>query len=152
MRAIIASAMPVLPEDGSMIVRPSVSVPSASASWIMFQAMRSLMDPPGFCPSSLATIRTSPFGLSWLPPTFGVSVGPEMVARIDGVDPGGRRGVAARVEDADPTCRRIAAEQPARLVGQAVVGVADDLLQHGLGEGQPRRRRHGERGYRRLRM
>ena len=46
--------MPVLPDDGSMIVWPGVSVPSASASSIIARAMRSFTEPAGFCPSSLA--------------------------------------------------------------------------------------------------
>jgi hypothetical protein len=64
MRAIIAMAMPVLPDDGSMIVRPGVRVPSASASSIIFSAMRSFTDPAGFCPSIFPRIRTFGFGLS----------------------------------------------------------------------------------------
>jgi hypothetical protein len=44
----MAKAMPVLPDDGSMIVRPAASVPSASASRTMDSAMRSLMEPAGF--------------------------------------------------------------------------------------------------------
>ena len=72
MRAIIARAMPVLPDDGSMIVRPVVRLPSASASWTIFQAMRSLIEPPGFWPSSLARMRTAGLGLSALTSTIGV--------------------------------------------------------------------------------
>ena len=68
----MASAMPVLPDDGSMIVRPGVRVPSASASWTIRQAMRSLTEPPGFWPSSLARIRTSGLGLRLLTSTIGV--------------------------------------------------------------------------------
>jgi hypothetical protein len=41
-------AMPVLPEDGSMIVQPGVRVPSSSASVIIDRAMRSLTEPAGF--------------------------------------------------------------------------------------------------------
>jgi hypothetical protein len=47
-------------------------VPSASASWIIRQAMRSLIEPAGFCPSSLATMRTSGLGLMRLTSTIGV--------------------------------------------------------------------------------
>ena len=72
MRAIIDRAMPVLPEDGSMIVRPGVSTPSASASRTMFQAMRSLIEPAGFWPSSLARMRTSGLGLRRVTSTIGV--------------------------------------------------------------------------------
>ena len=65
-------AMPVLPDDGSMSVLPGVSVPSASASVIIFSAMRSFTEPAGFWPSILARMRTSGFGLSWLTSTSGV--------------------------------------------------------------------------------
>ena len=54
----MASPMPVLPDDGSRMVWPGFSVPSASAASTMALAMRSLTDPPGFWPSSLATMRT----------------------------------------------------------------------------------------------
>src|SRR5262245_44616814 len=64
--------MPVLPDDGSMIVRPAVRVPSASASCTICQAMRSLIEPPGFWPSSLARMRTRGLGLSALMSTMGV--------------------------------------------------------------------------------
>ena len=72
-RQIIARAMPVLPDDGSMIVWPGVSVPSASASAIIARAMRSFTDPAGFCPSSLPRMRTCGFGLSALTSMIGVS-------------------------------------------------------------------------------
>jgi hypothetical protein len=64
--------MPVLPDDGSISVRPGVRVPSASASRIIWRAMRSLIDPAGFWPSSLARIRTSGLGLRRLTSTIGV--------------------------------------------------------------------------------
>jgi hypothetical protein len=64
--------MPVLPEDGSMIVRPGARVPSASASATIRRAMRSLTEPAGFCPSSLARMRTSGLGLRALTSTIGV--------------------------------------------------------------------------------
>lgn len=42
-----ASPMPVLPEDGSMIVVPGLRTPSFSASRIIRAPMRSLTEPPG---------------------------------------------------------------------------------------------------------
>jgi hypothetical protein len=53
-RQIIPSEMPVLPEVGSRIVWPGVIAPSASATSIIDFATRSLTEPVGFCPSSLA--------------------------------------------------------------------------------------------------
>ena len=47
--------MPVLPEVGSMMTEPGPSRPRASASSIMALAMRSLTEPAGLKPSSLAT-------------------------------------------------------------------------------------------------
>ncbi len=73
MRAIIASAMPVLPDDGSMMRRPGTSTPSASASRTMLSATRSFTEPPGLAPSSLARMRTSGLGLSAETSTIGVS-------------------------------------------------------------------------------
>ena len=64
--------MPVLPDDGSMIVWPGCSWPSFSACSIMFLAMRSLTEPNGFWPSSLATMRTFGFGDRLLTSTIGV--------------------------------------------------------------------------------
>src|SRR5262249_41858038 len=64
--------MPVLPDDGSRIVEPGASTPSRSASSIIFSAMRSFADPPGFCPSSFAQILTCGLGDSWCTPTSGV--------------------------------------------------------------------------------
>src|SRR5436309_7851370 len=72
--------MPVFPEDGSRIVCPGRSRPSASAASIMLRAMRSFTDPPGFWPSSLARMRTAGFGLNWLTSTSGVL---PMVPRIE---------------------------------------------------------------------
>ena len=40
--------MPVLPEEGSRMVEPGRSVPSATAASIIERATRSLTDPPGF--------------------------------------------------------------------------------------------------------
>jgi hypothetical protein len=68
----MARAMPVLPDEGSMIVRPGARVPSASASCTIAHAMRSFTDPAGFCPSSLARMRTSGLGLSGVMSTIGV--------------------------------------------------------------------------------
>ena len=73
MRATMARAMPVFPEDGSTMVRPGVSVPSASAASIMERAIRSLTEPAGFWPSSLASSRTCRLGVSSLTSTIGVS-------------------------------------------------------------------------------
>src|SRR5438067_1794052 len=68
----MAMAMPVLPDDDSMIVDPAWRSPSFSASSIMALAARSLTDPPGFWPSSLARMRTLGLGLSSLTSTSGV--------------------------------------------------------------------------------
>src|SRR4029450_13187593 len=234
--------MPVLPDDGSMIVRPGLSVPSSSASWIIFQAIRSLIEPPGFWPSSLARMRTAGLGLNALtstsgvlpmssrteewpgiapivflsypvtillpvephlllgyrtvddavrpqhrrlplerddhvvpgrvgglrhvggrrvglgmrvavhhphdlePPSLGVAVGAQVVAGIDGVEPARLGSVAAGVEHPDPAGRGIPAQQPARLIGHAVVRVSHHLAPHGLGEGEGARL-HDRRGY-----
>src|SRR5947207_7052567 len=64
--------MPVFPEVGSRMMRPGVSEPSASACSIIFLAMRSLSEPVGLAPSSLAHSRTDGFGLSRGIPTSGV--------------------------------------------------------------------------------
>src|SRR5438270_4011618 len=55
--------MPVLPDEGSRIVWPGASVPSASAASTMATAMRSFTEPVGFWPSSLARMRTVGLGL-----------------------------------------------------------------------------------------
>ena len=68
----MASAMPVLPDDGSRMRLPGASVPSASASRTMALAMRSLTDPVGLALSSLATSRTPGLGLSSETSTAGV--------------------------------------------------------------------------------
>ena len=44
----MARAMPVLPDDGSMMVCPGLREPSRSASSMSDLAMRSLTDPAGF--------------------------------------------------------------------------------------------------------
>src|SRR5258708_1973161 len=49
--------MPVLPEVGSMITPPGLSLPDRSASSTIESAIRSLIDPPGFARSCL--IQTS---------------------------------------------------------------------------------------------
>src|SRR5262249_53301955 len=67
-----ARPIPVLPDDGSRIVAPGFSVPSRSASSTILSAIRSFEEPPGFCPSSLAHMRTSGFGESACTPTSGV--------------------------------------------------------------------------------
>src|ERR1700687_1765153 len=53
-----ASAMPVLPEVESRIVFPGRKLPVRSPSRTIQTAGRSLTEPPGLSPSSLATIRT----------------------------------------------------------------------------------------------
>jgi hypothetical protein len=53
-RQIIASEIPVLPEVGSRIVWPGSIAPSASAASIIERATRSLTEPVGLRPSSLA--------------------------------------------------------------------------------------------------
>src|SRR3954451_6293866 len=68
----MAMAMPVLPDDDSMIVQPGVTTPSFSASSIMVLAARSFTEPPGFWPSSLARMRTFGLGLSSLTSRSGV--------------------------------------------------------------------------------
>jgi hypothetical protein len=71
-RATIASAIPVLPEDGSRMIRSSVSSPEASATSTIFFAIRSFVDPVGFAPSSFAQRRTPGFGDMRGMPTSGV--------------------------------------------------------------------------------
>src|SRR5437762_10919001 len=66
--------MPVLPLVGSRITRsvPGYSSPWASAASNIASAMRSLTDPDGFAPSSLAQIRTLALGLKLGSSTSGV--------------------------------------------------------------------------------
>lgn len=52
--AIIASAMPMLPDVGSTMVPPSVRFPRATASSMMDAAARSLTDPLGLDRSGFA--------------------------------------------------------------------------------------------------
>ena len=61
------------------MVCPGFSLPSASASSIIFRAILSLMLPVGLKPSSLANMLTAGFGLSLLILTIGVL---PMVPRI----------------------------------------------------------------------
>src|SRR2546422_353296 len=66
--------MPVLPLVGSTITRsvPGYSSPCASAASNIASAMRSLTDPDGLAPSSLAQIRTPVLGLKLGSSTSGV--------------------------------------------------------------------------------
>src|SRR3954463_12812341 len=52
----MARPVPVLPDVGSTMVPPGLSLPSRSAASMSATATRSLMDPPGFSDSTLATI------------------------------------------------------------------------------------------------
>ena len=70
--AIMAMAMPVLPEVGSMMVPPSSRAPRATASSIMESAARSLMDPAGL-PLSIFTYTWVPGGHILFRRTRGVS-------------------------------------------------------------------------------
>src|SRR4051794_17680635 len=72
MRATSASPIPVLPDDGSRIVWPGLSVPSASARSTITLAMRSFTDPPGFWPSSFTRMRASGLGLRAVTSIIGV--------------------------------------------------------------------------------
>ena len=54
----MASERPVLPLVGSRMVWPVAREPSARAAASIAWAMRSLTEPLGFCPSSLAQMRT----------------------------------------------------------------------------------------------
>jgi hypothetical protein len=71
-RQIMPSEMPVLPEVGSRIVCPGSMAPSASAASIIAFATRSLTEPVGLRPSSLAKTRTPGFGESAGSSTIGV--------------------------------------------------------------------------------
>ena len=65
----------MLPLVGSTIVPPGMSSPLASAASIIFRAMRSFTEPPGFMYSTLARIvavRPAVTDVSWtsgVPPT-----------------------------------------------------------------------------------
>ena len=67
-----ASAMPVLPDDGSRMRWPGLRTPSFSAASIIALAMRSFTEPKGFWFSSFATRRTDGLGDSTLTSTMGV--------------------------------------------------------------------------------
>ncbi len=71
-RQIIASAIPVFPEVGSSTVWPGAIAPSASAASIIAFATRSLTEPVGLRPSSLAKMRTPALGESRGSSTSGV--------------------------------------------------------------------------------
>src|SRR5690348_7746749 len=68
----MASPTPVLPEVGSTIVPPGLSLPSRSACSIIARPIRSLTEPPGLRYSSLARIRAWPAGESLSSRTIGV--------------------------------------------------------------------------------
>jgi len=72
MRAMAASAMPVLPDDGSRMRWPFTSRPVAYARLIIAFAMRSFTEPNGFWFSNFANSRTAGDGESWLTSTSGV--------------------------------------------------------------------------------
>src|SRR5262245_8533045 len=71
-RAASARAMPVFPLVGSRSRRPGSSSPDASAASSIALATRSLIEPLGFCPSSLAYSRTPDLGESRGSSTSGV--------------------------------------------------------------------------------
>ena len=60
--AIIASAMPVLPDVGSRMVCPGAMSPRSSASSMSARATRSFTEPVGLRDSSLAQMRTPGLG------------------------------------------------------------------------------------------
>jgi hypothetical protein len=62
----------VLPDDDSRMIEPGCRSPSFSASSTIHLAARSLTDPPGFWPSSFATMRTAGLGLRAETSTMGV--------------------------------------------------------------------------------
>src|SRR5574343_1258204 len=64
MAAAMASAMPVLPEVASIRVSPGLMSPRASARWIIDRAGRSLTEPAGLLPSSLARMTLPRASLS----------------------------------------------------------------------------------------
>jgi hypothetical protein len=65
--------MPVFPDDSPIKVAPGRNAPRSSASSTRKRATRSFTEPPGLAPSSLTTMRTAGFGLSWETSTIGVS-------------------------------------------------------------------------------
>src|SRR5690606_35431152 len=70
--AIIASAMPVLPEVGSTSFIPGFRTPRSTALRIIDFAGRSLTEPPGLVPSSFAYSFTRRFGCNRVSSTTGV--------------------------------------------------------------------------------
>src|SRR5581483_10495261 len=84
--ATSASEIPVLPLVGSSSARPGSSSPEASAASIIASATRSLIDPVGFAPSSLAYSWTPGFGdsrvssTSGVPPTRSRTLGASLLA------------------------------------------------------------------------
>jgi hypothetical protein len=70
----IASPIPVLPDVPSTTVMPGLSLPARSASSSMFLAMRSLMEPPGFCISNFTytAFALQPSGSIFFSWTMGV--------------------------------------------------------------------------------
>jgi len=52
-----ANPIPVLPEVGSMIVKPGFKIPPASADSIILLAIRSFTEPPALKYSHFATIQ-----------------------------------------------------------------------------------------------
>src|SRR6185295_1069552 len=96
--ATMARPMPVLPEVGSTITPPGLSLPDASASTTIDSAMRSLIDAPGLTRSCL--IHTSAFGPN------------RRLTRTCGVLPMVSRIVAAFIPGSPPV--RWRANRPAR--------------------------------------
>lgn len=60
------STVPVFPEDGSMIVIPGFNSPCRSASSTIFHPILSLVLPPGFKNSHLATAHGTRIKIIWL--------------------------------------------------------------------------------------
>src|SRR5215475_10106000 len=87
----MARPTPVLPDVGSTIVPPGLSLPSRSACSIIASPIRSLTEPPGFRYSSLARIRAWPGGERLSSRTIGV---PPTRSRTVGYS----RGIAQSLE------------------------------------------------------
>src|SRR5581483_7939440 len=100
--------MPVFPEVGSRMIRSGVSSPEASAASIIRLAIRSLTEPDGFCPSSLAHSRTPGFGDMRGMPTSGVfPIASRMSPyRIEPVSQGPSRQPGSAEAPAPPAARR----------------------------------------------
>src|SRR5947209_10681354 len=84
--------MPVFPDDDSRMIWPARRSPFFSASSIIDSAARSFTDPPGFWPSSLATMRTFGFGLSADTSTIGVLPMSSVIDEYTGMSAAGDRG------------------------------------------------------------